>query len=149
MIKKTLTYTNFEGKAETKDFWFNLTKAELSKLRRNKGSFYMTMLEGTAKSIADNTESFVEKDANILFDQIEEIILLSYGTRTETGGFIKPEVAREEFKYSEAFSVLFEELMTDENAMSEFVLKVIPGEMASHVEKELGKGNKPALGPVE
>lgn len=148
MIKKTITYTNFEGNKETKDFWFNLSKAELSKLRRTKGSYYMGMLEDTAKSITD-TSSVTERDANLLFDQVEEIILMAFGIRTETGGFIKPETAREEFRYSEAYSELFEELMSDEKAMSEFILKVIPGEMASKVAEEMTKGDEAALSPAE
>ena len=32
MIKKTITYTDYNGVSRTEDFWFNLTTAELMKM---------------------------------------------------------------------------------------------------------------------
>ena len=32
MIKKTMTYKDYDGNERTEDFWFNLTKAEAAKL---------------------------------------------------------------------------------------------------------------------
>ena len=32
MIKKTMTYTDFNGTVRTEDFYFNLTQAELSEM---------------------------------------------------------------------------------------------------------------------
>ena len=32
MIKKTITYSDFNGNERTEDFYFNLTKAEITKM---------------------------------------------------------------------------------------------------------------------
>ena len=32
MIKKTITYTDYNGNQRTESFWFNLTKAEVTRM---------------------------------------------------------------------------------------------------------------------
>ena len=45
MLKKTITYTDFNGKQRTETFYFNLTKAEVAEMEATVDGGFSTMLE--------------------------------------------------------------------------------------------------------
>lgn len=134
MITKTITYTDYNGEENTEKFLFNLTKAELMEMQVSKKG-------GMDKFIERIVE---EKDAKNLVGYFKEIILLSYGIKSDDGKrFIKNDEVRDEFVQSPAYSELFMELATDADKAAEFINGVIPQSMLNEIEKMQEKGELP------
>ena len=127
MLKKTITYTDYNGMERTEDFYFNLTKAEL-----------MEMEMGTTGGFAEMVQRIVAaKDAPAIIKIFKEMILKSYGQKSPDGRrFIKSAELREEFSQTEAFSILYMELATDDKAAAKFVNGVMPAEMVQQAQKQ-------------
>lgn len=117
MLKKTITYTDYDGNSRTEDFWFNLSKAEIIRLEYSESGGMEKLLN---KMIA-------EQDSKKLMSMFETLILTAYGEKSGDGKrFIKSEELSTAFKQTEAYSELIVELLSDEKAASEFVNKVMP-----------------------
>lgn len=125
MIKKTMTYMNYNNEEVTEDFYFNLTKAECLEMEMVAQGGLAEQLEGIVKS----------KDKKKIVETFKEVVLKAYGVKSQDGRrFIKtPELAAE-FAQTEAYSDLFMELATKANAAIEFVNGIIPTvEPADHL----------------
>lgn len=117
MLKKTITYEDFDGNSVTEDFYFNLTKAEVVELQYSVNGG----IDKYVKKIAD------EQDMPKLIALLKQIITLSYGKKSEDGKrFIKSSELTEEFLQSDAYSTLFMELATDTDKGTEFLTGVLP-----------------------
>lgn len=121
MLVKEITFTDLNGVERTETHYFNMTKAEMVEYDANFEKWggvlpYLTMLskgKSTKKMIA------VFKD----------LIMRSYGEKTETGRFIKSQELSEAFSASEAYSELFMEITMSDNAAdaaAAFINGVIP-----------------------
>lgn len=117
MLKKTITYTDYNGIERTEDFYFNLTKAEL-----------MEMEIGTTGGMADMIKRIVDaKDAPAIIKIFKELVLKAYGEKSADGKrFVKSEEISNGFAQTEAYSQLFMELATDADAAAAFVNGIIP-----------------------
>ena len=117
MLKKTITFNDFNGKAVTKEFWFHLSKAELIEL---EVSFDNGLSEYINKLIADGNNRGVVK-------LVKEFIARAYGVKSEDGlRFIKTEENLAKFMESEAYSVLFCELLENEAEAVAFMTGIAP-----------------------
>lgn len=126
MLKKTITYTDFNGEEVSEDFFFHLSKAELVELELS----YRDGLQETIKRIVE------AEDGKAIIAEFKKIILGSYGQRSPDGRrFIKNQALREEFESTEAYSTLFMELVTDAEKAAEFVRGVIPQDLAEEATK--------------
>lgn len=127
MLKKTITYTDYNGVERTEDFYFNLTKAEL-----------MEMEMGTSGGFAEMVQRIVAaKDAPTIIAVFKEMILKAYGQKSPDGRrFIKSKELSEEFSQTEAYSILYMELATDDKAAAKFVNGVMPGELVQEAHKQ-------------
>ena len=117
MIKKRITYTDFNGEERTEDFYFNLTKAELAEMENSVDGGFSAYLQKI-------------KDAQNLPELFKDLILRSYGEKSADGRrFIKKrngENLSDIFESTEAYSVLFMELAQNADAAAEFVNGVVP-----------------------
>lgn len=141
MLKKTITYSGFDGKQHTEDHYFNLTQAELVKMQFKEGGFE----EHLTRIVQAN-------DGQAIIEAFEEILKMSYGIRRPDGNFVKPPEAFEEFKTTEAYSELFLELVTDAKKSAEFIQAIIPSNMSEKVKKtqdEVGPSTKSLLNHLE
>ena len=117
MLKKTITYTDFNGIERTEDFYFNLTKAEIAEME-------LEIPGGMTAMINRITQS---QDTPSLIKLFKDLILRSYGKKSDDGRrFIKNQDVVDEFKDSEAYSELFMELATNADAASAFVNGIVP-----------------------
>jgi hypothetical protein len=120
MLKKTITYTDFNGNPRTDDLYFNLSAPELMKLE-------MTFPKGLQKELERIQR---ESDSSALFDLFEKVIMSSYGVKSDDGrSFVKNEAVMEEFKESAAYPALFAELAFEEGALDAFINGIIPTEL--------------------
>lgn len=117
MLKKTITYTDYNGVERTEDFYFNLTKAEV-----------MEMEMSTTGGLAEMINRIVAaQDAPAIIKIFKELVLKAYGVKSPDGKrFIKSEQLRDEFEQTEAYSQLFMELATDADAAAKFVNGIVP-----------------------
>ena len=111
MLKKTMTYTDYNGEEITEDFYFNLNKAELIELELSATGG----LEATIKRLMQ------EKNGKEIIAIFKELILKSYGIKTIDGKFKKsPEISKD-FSETAAYPELFMELASDADAAAAFV----------------------------
>ena len=124
MLKKIITYTDYNGVERTEPFYFNLSKAELMEMELGVTGGMTEMLD---KIIA-------AKDAPSLMKTFKEMIMKSYGIKSDDGKrLIKSEELSIAFTQTEAYSVLFMELITDDKAAADFVNGIIPNEIQTEV----------------
>ena len=117
MLKKTITYTDFDGNERTEDFYFNLTKAEVAEMEMST--------EGGLTNMLDRIIS--TKDSKRLIATFKDIILKSYGEKSLDGKrFVKSQELRDAFEQTEAYSELFMELVESAEASAAFVNGIVP-----------------------
>ena len=128
MLKKIITYTDYNGVERTEPFYFNLSKAELMEMELGVTGGMTEMLD---KIIA-------AKDAPSLMKTFKEMIMKSYGIKSDDGKrLIKSEELSIAFTQTEAYSVLFMELITDDKAAADFVNGIIPNEIQAEVATQI------------
>ena len=117
MLKKTITYVDYNGTERKEDFYFNLSKAEI-----------MEMEMGTTGGMVEMINRIVAaQDAPAIIDVFKKMILRAYGEKRADGKrFIKSKEISEAFSQTEAYSQLFMELATDADAASKFVNGIVP-----------------------
>ena len=134
MLKKTITYEDFNGETVSEDFFFHLSKAELVELEMSHRDGLSAALERIIAS----------EDNPSIIKEFKNIILSSYGKRSEDGKrFIKNQELVDEFTSSEAYSALFMELVTDTDAAIEFINGIIPAALAEEAAKVASTEEKP------
>lgn len=117
MLKRTITYTDYEGNERTEDFRFNLTEAEVAEMELSAQGGMERMIN---KMIST-------RDAERLVKLFKEVILKAYGEVSDDGRrFVKSKELSEAFSQTEAYSILFMELATDNEAASAFVNGIMP-----------------------
>lgn len=130
MIKKTITYTDYNGTERTEDFYFNLNKREITVME-------LSIKGGLAEMIKRIVDA---QDTPAIINVFEDLIQRSYGVKTPDGrGFVKRAEDLESFMATEAYSQLFMELATDADAAAAFVNGVVPADMAKQVAIESAK----------
>lgn len=117
MLKKTITYTDYNGNEHTENFYFNLSKAEVMEME-------MSIDGGLAQMIERIVET---QDAPAIIKLFKDLILKAYGEKSNDGKrFKKSAELSEAFSQTEAYSQLFMELATDTEAASAFINGIVP-----------------------
>lgn len=117
MLKKTITYVDYDDNKRTEDFYFNLSKAEVMEMEMSTDGGMTKLLN---KMIA-------EQDNKRIMEMFKKIILQAYGEKSLDGKrFIKSPELSEAFAQTEAYSQLFTELATNPQAAADFVNAIIP-----------------------
>ena len=120
MLKKTVTYEDYNGVTRTEDFYFNLSKAEVTEMELSVNGGFSTMVEEIVKS----------NDGARIMELFKEIVLKSYGEKSEDGKrFIKSKELSEAFSQTEAYSEIFMELATNDKAAADFVNGIMPANL--------------------
>lgn len=119
MLKKSIKYVDYNGIERIEDFYFNLSKAEITEMELSVDGGLSQMLQNLINS--NNNKEIV--------GMFKEIILKAYGEKSLDGKrFIKNKEITEGFAQTEAFSELFVELALNEDKAAEFVKGILPGE---------------------
>lgn len=133
MLKKTITYPDYNGVERTEDFYFNLTKAEV-----------MEMEMSTKGGLAEMIQRIIAaQDAPAIIKIFKDLILKAYGEKSPDGKHFNKldkdgHRLADDFAQTEAYSVLFMELATDADAASKFINAIVPADLNQQV-------NHPAL----
>jgi len=112
MLKKTITYEDYNGISRTEDFYFNLTEAEAMEMELSTDGGFTEQIERIINA----------KDIKQIIAVFKDFILKAYGEKSPDGRrFIKNQEVRDAFSQTEAYSKLFMELSTDSEAAAAFV----------------------------
>lgn len=148
MLRKTITYKNFDDETVTEEFHFNLTKAELAEMELgHKG--------GMQKYLEDIIAS---EDGAKIIASFKAILTASVGKKSEDGKrFVKNQDIIDEFLESGAYSEFFMELVTNAEAGAKFIKAIVPSDLSTKVphpmampKKEIRKASdSPAVETVD
>ena len=119
MLKKTITYTDYDGVQRTEDFYFNLSKAEITEMELS--------MEGGMRAYIQKI--IAAKSQLALVTLFKEIVMKSYGKKSPDGRlFMKNDAIRAEFEAHPAYSMIYMDLVTDEAKASAFVNGIMPAD---------------------
>ena len=120
MLKKTIKYTDYDGNEREEDFYFNLSKAEITEMELSKEggmSEYIKKISAT-------------QNGPELIKLFKDIIIKSYGEKSLDGKrFIKNTELTEAFIQTEAYSELFIELASNADEAAKFINGIMPKNM--------------------
>lgn len=131
MVKKTVTYEDFNGNERTEDVYFHLNELELTELAADLPD---EMVETAGENPTEETaaKALSSLGAKGILEFVKNLLLKSYGVKSADGRlFIKNEKVLDEFQYGGAFSAIVMELMTDDKAAADFVNNIIPAKLAA------------------
>lgn len=127
MLKKTISYTDYNDVKREEDFYFNLTETELAEMQLEVTGGLDSMLQAIVKA----------QDIPTIVKLFKQIILKAYGQKSPDGRrFIKSEELSTEFSQTGAYNVLYMELSQDAEKASEFITGIIPAKYREAVAAE-------------
>lgn len=127
MLKKTITYTDYDGNERVEDFYFNLSKAEYV-------MFENSVIGGMSKEIE---QAMAMQNGPRILEIFKDLVDRSYGIKSADGRrFTKSPEILQEFRETEAYVNLFMELVTSAEAGKAFLLGVSPAEITAKINEQ-------------
>lgn len=121
MYVERVEYPDYNGVERKEDFYFNLTKAELLEMEMGIVGGFNAMIQ----------KAIDAQDTPTLIGIFKDLLLKSYGVKSADGRrFIKNAEVLNEFKETEAYSILFMKYATDADAASKFIKGIVPADLS-------------------
>lgn len=128
MFKKRIKYTDYNGNEREEDFYFNLTRTELTEMEFSSAGG----LQNYIQKIID------AQNGQEIITVMKDLIFKSYGEKSLDGKYFnKSKDISEAFSHTEAYDILFMELATDDKAASDFVNGIIPKSLEKEANAQL------------
>lgn len=120
MLKKTITYKDYNGVERTEDFYFNLSKAEIMEMELSVDGGWTEMVKKVASA----------KDGPTIIKIFKDVIGKAYGEKSADGKYFEKsdEISRRFFQ-TEAYSDLFMELVTDAKKAADFMNQIVDSDV--------------------
>lgn len=142
MLKKTITYEDYNGEQRTRDFYFHMNQVEFAKLNGEVPG-------GLEKRINEIIE---DKDNDAMLRMIDLLVTRSYGKFDEDDEFTKVDrngrPLYEKFVNIDAYDKLIIELVTGENNIVNFLKAILPKDLQNKLEEKTKELGQPKLTPV-
>jgi len=142
MLKKEITYEDFNGDEVTETLYFNLSTTELLEMETGVEGGLQKMLERIIES----------QDIRKIIEEFKKILVAAYGQRSDNGKrFIKNDELREEFTQTAAFDALFMQMAEDPTGAAQFVQGILPKKLTEAAAAQGRDGiprGVPAIPPV-
>lgn len=124
MLKKTIKYNDYNGNEREEDFYFNLSKAEVTEME-------LSVNGGLAEQIQNVINA---KDTPTIIQIFKDLVLKAYGEKSIDGKRFRKVDDNKiplciAFSETEAYSNLFMELATNATAATEFVNGIVPADL--------------------
>lgn len=145
MYAKKIKFEDLEGNMREQEFLFHLSSAEITKLQLEVEGGFLNLLKDLIN----------RQDVPGISKVVDRVIMLSVGERSSNGiSFIKNDEIRANFKCSDAYSVLYMELMASAENIEKFITKIIPKDVAAKIAEaektgELDEAKKSILGTAD
>lgn len=147
MLKKTVSYVDFDGNNRTEDLYFNLTQSELMEIAMELPEEFKDIVGDDPTKVDEKIAAtqLVEKlGGKGIYQFLKNLLIKSYGIKSADGRkFEKTDAIASDFSHTLAFDTLFMELLSDDIAAANFVNNVIPGNIAKNM-KTIEGGAQPA-----
>lgn len=122
MLKKTITFKDLDDNDVTQDFYFNLSKVELTEIEHS-------MIGGIS---GHWTRIIDDRNTGAILAAYKQIVGTAVGKRSDDGiAFLKSKEITDHFIHSNAYEVLFTEHMgqdSDDNSFFEFLKGIVPAD---------------------
>jgi hypothetical protein len=142
VIKKTITYDNYNDESVTEDFYFSISKLEAIELEME----FEGGLEGHLGKLQETENG---KDAYYLF---KDVVLKAYGKKSLDGKrFIKDEESTKAFEQSNALGELIWGFLTNPTEGAQFIEGCLPAKLVAEAKASATKGEPtqtPELAPA-
>lgn len=131
MLVKTVTYKNIDETEEyTEDFYFSLTQTRIVKLELSE--------DGGLEAFIDRATK--HRNGQDIMDFFERMLRLSIGRKSEDGKrFIQNDEITNEFMQSNAYEVVFKELVMDAEAAAKFITGIMPSDIKVDAAKAMAQ----------
>ena len=144
MLKKTITYEDYNGEQRTRDFYFHMNQVEFAKLNGEVPG-------GLEKRINEIIE---DKDDDAMLRMIDLLVTRSYGKFDEDDEFTKIDKngrpLYEKFVNIDAYDKLIIELVTGENNIVNFLKAILPKDLQNKLDEKTKEiSGQPKLTPVK
>lgn len=132
MLKKTITYKDFNDEEITEDFYFNLNKSELAQMEFGQAGGYASLIKKIAAT----------KDMGAILKVFKDIIHKAYGEKSADGKrFIKSDELSTAFEQTNAFDQLFMEFVSDPDVAGAFINGIIPADLREQIAEHTAANN--------
>lgn len=132
MLKKTITYKDYDGVERKEDFYFNMSKAEILEMQMST--------EGGLRKLYEKI--IQAQDVPKIVYHFKKLILDAYGEKSADGKrFIKSKELSEAFSQTEAYSNLYIELATDAKAATDFMNELFPSQVIDEIAQKFEENN--------
>lgn len=155
MLKKVITYTDFDGNKKSGTYYFNMTRTDGIELYSNedfrRGIDYLNDLRNKNAAVTAS-----DSDVIILLKMFKLLILKTYGARTPDGeSFIKTAADGHslalDFEQTAAYDELFMSFVNNPKEFNDFIIAVVPQsvrEQAEQAAQQANDADQPALNPA-
>lgn len=131
MLKKTYVYKDFNDLERTEDFYFHLSKTQATKLNAKFNGGLQVMFETIVNKLQ------VDK----LIEVVDAFIEFSYGERSGDGKmFVQSDEIYKNFTYTPAYDMLFQELVTSSDNLSNFIKGILPLDIQKQIAEQEAAG---------
>ena len=140
MFSREFIFKDYNGNEKKATYTFSLEKDEV--LRRELGNY--GGLEHTMRRLMK------EERPDKVLDLLEDIVLSAVGEVSPDGeSFYKTQEIREKFRQTKVCHDLLFELMSDENALQNFIMGAIPAEVSTKMAEDMKKDEKVVSLPAQ
>jgi hypothetical protein len=142
MIKKTITYTDFNDQERTEDLYFHIKKSDLLDNLDLKTSLQELQDRMTAEGRTE--ENLTEEEIYMMLRLVKRLLCLSYGIRSEDGlKHRQSPTIWDDFKDSAAYDAVLFQLFQEKGEAMDFLTGVMPKELLAQAEAELAERKAP------
>jgi hypothetical protein len=130
MIKKTVSYTDYNGQQQVEDLYFHLSKSEIFSLHAGG---IIALLDEVSKKSQSGEQNHVE-----VVETFKKLIGIAYGVKSSDGKrFHKSEDQTADFLSSPAYDAVFMEILEggDQDSIK-FVLGMLPADISEQTARE-------------
>lgn len=144
MLKKTITFPDLDGNEVTDDFYFNLTEAEAIELEVNYPGGLSSYVESLVEGVDPELPIGKAPRAKEIVALVKDLIHRTVGQRSDDGRYFdKSEEIRQRFMNSNAYSVMFMELLSNAEMAAQFFNDVMPAKIRDKVESPTVEDTRP------
>lgn len=116
MYKETITFTDYNDKERSEDFYFDLSQAELIEMQMTTVGGFVEMIENASKA----------QDYPTLYRAFKNFVDKSYGVKSPDGReFEKSDAILRRFTQTRAYSNLMTRLCTDADYAFKFINGIV------------------------
>lgn len=138
MIKKTITYTDFNDDAVTEDFYFHIKKSTLVENLDLKDTLQKLQDQLTAEN--RTAENLTEEEVMALLGLVKRLMQLAYGIRSEDGKqHRQSEEIWNDFKDSAAYDAILFQMFQEKGEALAFLSGIMPKDLMEEAEAEMRK----------